>query len=252
MTAGDLARRAGSIERTGARAVAESLSAVAALARVPVIDDHLRRHLASPNASGALLLVGSCRQSPVTAFAVDRKRRWNTTPRWRRCLFRNLTYSIFQIADLVELNGLQTRIGNRKCFAGDGITHLELVFGVRAFPHANEKFSDLTPNVAAHPERVTQIGVTALIERTAQSNPRLHASQHTVPGYFSTAFLLRKVKPHVFPNCIRDGVHPGSPWPQLGDQSECGVRTVWPAAGRTVSRGCLVRDSHVAGPDCSV
>src|SRR5882762_239752 len=61
MTAGDLARRAGSVERTGARAVAESLSAVAALARVPVIDDHLRRHLASPNASGALLLVGSWR-----------------------------------------------------------------------------------------------------------------------------------------------------------------------------------------------
>jgi hypothetical protein len=184
MTAGDLARRAGSVERTGARAVAESLSAVVALARVPVIDDHLRRHLESPSASGALLLVGSCRQSPVTAFAVDRKRRWNTTPRWRRCLFRNLTYSIFQIADLVELNGLQTRIGNRRCFAGDGITHLELVFGVRAFRHANEKFSDLTPNVATHPERVTQIRVTALIERTAQSNPRLHASQHTVPGYF--------------------------------------------------------------------
>ena len=115
MAAGDLARRTVSVERTGARAVAESLSAVAALARVPVIDDHLHRHLASPNASGAILLVGSCRQSPVTTFAVDRKRRWNTTPRWRRCLFRNLTYSIFQIADLVELNGLQTRIGNRRC-----------------------------------------------------------------------------------------------------------------------------------------
>jgi hypothetical protein len=26
--------------------------------------------------------------------------------------------------------------------------------------------------------------VTALIERTAQSNPRLHGSQKTVPGYF--------------------------------------------------------------------
>ena len=37
MTAGDLARRAGSVERTGARAVAESLSAVTTLARVPVI-----------------------------------------------------------------------------------------------------------------------------------------------------------------------------------------------------------------------
>src|SRR5260370_17824292 len=123
MTAGDLALRAGSVERTGARAVAESLSAVTALARVPVIDDHLHRHLASPNAGGALLLVGSCRQSPVTAFAVDRKRRSNTTPRWWRCLFRNLPYSNFQIADLVELNELETPISDRHCFAADGSTH---------------------------------------------------------------------------------------------------------------------------------
>src|SRR5260370_26056496 len=123
MTAGDLALRAGSVERTGARAVAESLSAVTALARVPVIDDHLHRHLASPNAGGALLLVGSCRQSPVTAFAVDRKRRGNTTPRWRRGLFHNLTDSIFQIADLVGLNGLQTRIRNRRVVTGDVLPH---------------------------------------------------------------------------------------------------------------------------------
>src|SRR5260370_16360626 len=81
MTAGDLARRAGSVERTGARAVAESLSAVAALARVPEIDDHLHPHLASPNASGPLLLVGSCRQSPLTPFTVDPKPRHTTPPR---------------------------------------------------------------------------------------------------------------------------------------------------------------------------
>src|SRR5260370_37794134 len=119
MTAGDLALRAGSVERTGARAVAESLSAVTAFARVPVIDDHLHRHLASPNAGGALLLVGSCRQSPVTAFAVDRKRRWNTTPRWRRGLLHNLTYSIFQIPALAEHNGVQSRLGNPQSFAGE-------------------------------------------------------------------------------------------------------------------------------------
>jgi hypothetical protein len=53
----------------------------------------------------ALLLVGSYRQSPVTTFAVDRKGRWNNTPR-RRCLFHNLTCSIFQIADLVERHRL--------------------------------------------------------------------------------------------------------------------------------------------------
>ena len=54
-----------------------------------------------------------------------------------RYLFRNLTYSIFQIADLVELNGLHTRIGKRKCFAGDGSTHLELVLIVRRRPEVS-------------------------------------------------------------------------------------------------------------------
>src|SRR5260370_24380111 len=110
MTAGDLARRAGSIERTGTRAVAECLGAVAALARIPLIDDHLHRHLASPQAGGALLLVGSCRQSPVTAFAVDRKRRCNPTPRWWPCLFPHLPFTNFPIPAPVELTDLYTRI----------------------------------------------------------------------------------------------------------------------------------------------
>ena len=40
----------------------------------------------------------------------------------------------FQIADFVELNCLETWVGNRQRFAGDDVTHLELVFGVGAFP----------------------------------------------------------------------------------------------------------------------
>src|ERR1039458_3583785 len=144
MTAGNLARRSRSVERTGARAVTECFSAVAAIARIPLIDNHLDRHVASPQAGRALLLVGSCREPPMTAFAVNRKRRWNTMPRWRCYLFLNLTYSDFQAADPVELNGLETWVGNRQRFAGDDVTHLELVFGVGAFPHANEEFSGLT------------------------------------------------------------------------------------------------------------
>jgi len=65
----------------------------------------------------------------MTAFAVDRERRWNAEPRRRLCLFLNLTRSGFQIADLIKLNGLKTRIGNRQRIAGS-----EIVFGVSAFP----------------------------------------------------------------------------------------------------------------------
>ena len=178
---GNLARWSRPVERTGTRTVAECLRAVAPLARIPLIDDHLHRHPASPHARSALLLVGSRRQSPVTAFAVDRKRRWNTAPRGRRRFFPNLTCGGLQIADLVELNGLKTRIGNRERFARHIVTDLELVFGVSAFSHADEKLPSLASDAAPHPKRVTQIRVAALVERAAQSNPRLHGGQHTVP-----------------------------------------------------------------------
>ena len=120
----------------------------------------------------------------MTAFAAERKRRWNTTPGRRLCLFLNLTCSDFQIADLIKFNGLKTRIGHWHRITGYGVTGLEMVFGVSTFPHADEKFSGLTSDTAAYSERVTQIRVAALIERAAQSDPRLYRNQHTVPRDF--------------------------------------------------------------------
>jgi hypothetical protein len=47
------------------------LGSVAALTRIPLINNHLDRHLASLNAARALFLVGSCCKSPMTAFPVS-------------------------------------------------------------------------------------------------------------------------------------------------------------------------------------
>jgi hypothetical protein len=96
----------------------------------------------------------------------------------------NLRYSDLQIADLIKLNRLKTRIGNRQRAPRDRITGPEMMFGVGTSPHADEKFSGLISDVAAYPERVTQIGVAALIERAAQSDPRLYRNQHTAPRDF--------------------------------------------------------------------
>jgi len=144
--AGNLARQPRSRERAGTRAIAECLSPAAALARAPLIDDHLDRHMASPHAGPALFLLGSRRKSAVTAFAVDRKRRCNTPPRWQRDLLGNLTHSGLQIADLAALDGFQTRVGNPRRINGHSVTNPELVFGVSAFTQADKKFSRLTPN----------------------------------------------------------------------------------------------------------
>jgi hypothetical protein len=113
MTAGNLAGRSGFVERTGNRTVAERLGSVAALARIPLINNHIDRHLASPHAARALFLVCSWRKSPMTALPVVRKWRWNAAPRGRRRLIINDTDSDFQIADLIEFNSLKPQDSNR-------------------------------------------------------------------------------------------------------------------------------------------
>lgn len=87
----------------------------------------------------------------MTALPIDRKWRWNTTPRGRLRLSLNFLSSDFQIADLIKFNGLKTRIGNRQRIPGYRITGPEMVLGVSAFTYADEKFSGLTSDIAAYP-----------------------------------------------------------------------------------------------------
>ncbi len=86
----------------------------------------------------------------MTAFPIDRKRRWNAAPWGRRRLIINGTESDFQIADLIEFNRLKPRISNRQRITGHGVTCPEMVFGVSALPHAKEKFSGLGSDAAAY------------------------------------------------------------------------------------------------------
>jgi hypothetical protein len=49
-----------------------------------------------------------------------------------------------------------------------------MMLGVRAFSHADEKFSLVPADATLDPERVTKIHMAALIEGAAQSDPRLY------------------------------------------------------------------------------
>jgi hypothetical protein len=86
----------------------------------------------------------------MTAFPVDRKRRWNTTPGRRQSLFLSLTRPDFQIADFIEFDCLEPRINHWQRITGYGVTGPELVFGVSARPDAEEKFSGRSSDVAAY------------------------------------------------------------------------------------------------------
>jgi hypothetical protein len=116
-----------------------------------MIDNHLHCHLASPHAARAFPLVRSCRESPVTALAVDGKRRWNSSPgRWFG-LLRNLSFRDLQTTHLIELNGLHSWFDNWQRVAARDVPRPELVFDVSAFANAYEKFSVLASYPAAHP-----------------------------------------------------------------------------------------------------
>jgi hypothetical protein len=140
-TAGNLACRSGFVERAGTRTVTKGLGSIAALTQILLINNHLDRHLASPNAARALFLVDSCCKSPMTAFPVDRKRRGDTAPGRRQSLFFSLAPADFQVADLIKFDGLELRISHWQRITGYGVSGAELVPGVRALPDAEVKFS---------------------------------------------------------------------------------------------------------------
>ncbi len=117
----------------------------------------------------------------MTAPAVGRKRRWNTAQRGRRCLFLSLSQCDFQIADAVIFDGLKPRISNWQRITAHPVPRPEMMAGVSALPDADEKFSGLGSDAAAHPQDVAHIGVAALIERAGQSDPRLDRNQHALP-----------------------------------------------------------------------
>ena len=151
MTPRNLACRSRFIETARTRTVAECLASVAAHTRIPLINNHLDRHLASPNATHTLFLIYPDRKSPMAALSVNHKRRCNSTPWGWLVLPLNVLSADLQIADLIKFNRLKTRISNRQRIPRHLITNSELVFGVSTFPYADEKFSGLTSDITAYP-----------------------------------------------------------------------------------------------------
>src|ERR1019366_8422426 len=189
---GNRAHRSGLVERAGKRTVAEGLGSVAAPSRIPLINDHLYRHPASPDTAGALLLEGSRGESSMTALAAERKRRWNTAPRRWRCLVLIVMWPDFPLAGLVEFNRLQPRIRNRLRITRYRVPGAKVVFRVRALPSPDEKFLGFASDPATYLQRVTQVGMAALIERAGQSDPWLHRKQHALPGNLVTSIVPRE------------------------------------------------------------
>ena len=55
-----------------------------------------------------------------------------------------------------------------------------MVFRVCALPYTDEKFSGFAADPATYLQRITQVGMAALIKRAGQPDPWLHRKQHTL------------------------------------------------------------------------
>jgi hypothetical protein len=86
----------------------------------------------------------------MTPFPIDRKWRWNTPPGRRQGLFLSLTCADFQLADPIKFDRLELRINHWQRITGYSVPGAELVSGVSALPDAEEKFSGLGSDAAAH------------------------------------------------------------------------------------------------------
>ena len=128
----------------------------------------------------------------MTALAVDRKRRWDTAPRRWRSLVLRLRLSNFQVADHVEFNRLEVRIRNRLRITRYRVPGPKVVFRVRALPYTGEKFSGFAADPAAYLQRVTRIGMAALVERAGQPDSWLHRKQYTLPRNLPTSVVPRE------------------------------------------------------------
>ncbi len=109
----------------------------------------------------------------MTALTVYRKRRWNSPPWGQNILVLHLRLPDFQLPDLVKFDRLRTRIWYRQRLTRDSGPSLELVFGMRASTHSDQKFASVISNRATHFKRVAKVGMAALIERAGQPDPRL-------------------------------------------------------------------------------
>ncbi len=182
----DFARGAGFVGWAGEGAVAKRLGPVSTLAGIPMVDDHLHRHPAAPDAGGASAVVGSRGQPAVPAFSVHGKHRRNSSVGWWWC-GRGLSlyaFSDFELAHLVEFDDLQTWVGDPQSFSADGVSNPELMFGLRAFADSDEEITVVTANASIHAENVPLISMTSFVKGPHQPNPGLNRSSDSTPWDF--------------------------------------------------------------------
>jgi hypothetical protein len=87
----------------------------------------------------------------------------------------------FQFAYPIKVCDSQPGIDNSIAQTREAVTDAEFVLGMGSWANGNPKFTGGRADCSLYPQQVTQIGVTSLIEGTAQSDSRLYRCDDTRP-----------------------------------------------------------------------
>lgn len=181
MSPGYLSGRPRFVESARFRTIAERLKSILSFTRVPLVHDNHYRHLAAPNAAEASGVIGLSRQPPMASRPVDFQGRRDAMPGRPFARIVSSSSGDSETADFVVINRFHPRIwrGQRLSFSDNSKT--KLVFTLRCLADTYPE----SPPCAIYPpiyqERIAQVSVAALVERSIQSNSRLNGYDPPFP-----------------------------------------------------------------------
>ena len=158
------ALRPGAIERAALGTVAECFEPISLPGRVPLIDDHLHRHPAAPDALQALALIRAGIEPPVSPGSVRleirrRPRKGRSGLRSGRTLRDHL-----DTTRLVEFRSLEPLIGNRRSHPTQIHTGRKAVFLLRRLSDRNGEIPVFTCYRSRQVQHIAEIIVMPLVE----------------------------------------------------------------------------------------
>ena len=185
------------MERTRKRPIAERLLAILLPARVPLVDDELHRHPATPQACPTLRLVGPGIQPAVAALAIDGKL-WRYPAPWRRILLPSAAVFFYmKLAHFVKLGRLGSGISHKDTPPAHFVPGLKLVVGVSALTDSHQELSFFPANEASQAQHVTEVAMAEWskdrISRMRGCTERITPSQEVLPAP-GTALLCPRIE----------------------------------------------------------
>ena len=195
-----LALGPGPIKGTAFRSVAEGLETGPFPGRVPVVNDHLYRHPAGPDAGQAFGLVSPGIQSPVPAL-----------PRCRYVVRSGgplAEYSPRLFSFCIESGCFEPRIRNRHRQPAHDHPNVKLVLPVSRFSHGYLEFTAFIPACSVNAKHVPLVAVVPLIERPHETDSRLNGLDPSAPGDFLWIGIPCTI--NLYPVCTGPGGCAGS------------------------------------------